>query len=369
MSRPFLLKADMALWLDRCVRLIAARLRQDAWVYLAIAVYALFGMVVLYLTGNDEQAAYSAYVTQWTIVFLVFMPLMAVAIDITSVVLRFRRRRALAYRRMFSPRRMAHLYAGVILLMATMLFQGTFTSLKNLFPILHEGFPYDRLQADADRWLHFGEDPWRLLYAYGQYDVVRVVLEWNYNVAWFAICFGALFFVVTSPRADAIRARYLALFLFVWIVCGNIIAGTFLSAGPAFYGAVTGDPGRFAAQLAFLQAGDWSNSAAAYQNYLWLLYQQKVPGLGSGISAFPSVHVALITMNALFLAEFSKRLAIVGVLYTLVVIASSVYLGWHYAIDGYASVILVTGCYLLVRWWTRAPAEGQEKVSLTLVPG
>lgn len=365
MSQPFVLKADVASWLDQCVRLIASRLRQDAWVYLAIAIYALFGMVVLYLTGNDKQAAYSAYVTQWTVVFLVFMPLLAIAFDMASIVLRFRRRRALAYKRMFSPRRMAHLYAGVILMMATMLFQGTFTSLKNLFPILHEGFPYDRLQADADRWLHFGEDPWRLLYAYGRYDVVRVGLEWNYNVLWFAICFGALFFVVTSPRADAIRARYLVLFMFVWIVCGNIIAGMFLSAGPAFYGAVTGDPERFAAQLAFLEAGDWSNSAAAYQHYLWLLYQQKAPGLGSGISAFPSVHVALITMNALFLSEFSRRLAAAAMLYTLLVIASSVYLGWHYAIDGYASVLLVAACYGIVRWWNRAP----EPASLTLAPG
>ncbi|WP_431319910.1 phosphatase PAP2 family protein [Rhizobium sp. YTU87027] len=60
-----------------------------------------------------------------------------------------------------------------------------------------------------------------------------------------------------------------------------------------------------------------------------------------GHLAFPSVHVGLIALNAFFAAEVSRRLGIIAFSYTAFVIASSVYLGWHYAIDGYASLLVV----------------------------
>ena len=61
----------------------------------------------------------------------------------------------------------------------------------------------------------------------------------------------------------------------------------------------------------------------------------------NGISAFPSVHVGLIAMNALFVAERSRMLGRVAWLYVVLIVASSVYLGWHYAIDGYVSILVV----------------------------
>ena len=82
---------------------------------------------------------------------------------------------------------------------------------------------------------------------------------------------------------------------------------------------------------------------------MWTLYERGQPGLGGGISAFPSVHVALITMNALFLASYSRVLGVLALAYVGFVLASSVYLGWHYAIDGYASIISVTLAYHLSR--------------------
>lgn len=355
-------------WVRGCAEQIASRLRLDGWIYAAIGAYTAFGLLFLHVSGNEDQATYAIYIEKWVASFLILMPISAVAFDVLAVCIRFNARRSLAYRRSFSARRVAGLISGMMLLMMLMLFQGTFTSIKNTLPILHGGFPYDRLHADIDDWLHLGTAPWRLLYAVGATDMVRAAVEWNYNVLWFIVCFGSLFFVATSPRADAVRGRYMLMFMFVWIFLGNVLAGIFLSAGPAFYGAVTGDSGRFAEQLAFLAESGGQHSAVAYQEYLWSLYSEGKAGFGSGISAFPSVHVGLITMNALFLAELSRRKALAAILYTALILASSVYLGWHYAIDGYVSILATVICHFALRRFLVRRTVGGSPPSEALAP-
>jgi membrane-associated phospholipid phosphatase len=123
-----------------------------------------------------------------------------------------------------------------------------------------------------------------------------------------------------------------------------------MSAGPAFYGKVTGDGSRFAAQLDFLARGSgWAESAASYQQYLWMLHSLGQTGFGSGISAFPSVHVGLATFNALFVWEYDRRLGILAFAYAALIEMSSVYLGWHYAIDGYAAAMATVLIYAATR--------------------
>lgn len=332
------------------LRLTLVQIRNDAWIYGLILAYTGCGVLLLSLTGNQTHAAYDLYIGQWTTLFLFSMPVVALAIEAGVAIYRNGGREPVAFRQVFSIRRLATLFSGMALLMGMMVFQGTFTSIKNILPLLNGGFPQDVVQADFDAWLHFGYEPWRVLHAIGGYGAVRSVLEFNYNFLWFLICFSSLFFVATSPRAASVRGRYMAMFMLTWVLCGNVFAGLFLSAGPVFYGAVTGDLVRFAGLTEFLNVSDWTHSAASYQRYLWSLYQQGIPGFGSGISAFPSMHVALISCNALFLAEYSRRLGAIAFAYTGLILLSSVYLGWHYAIDGYAAFALVGLSHFLLRW-------------------
>jgi hypothetical protein len=232
-----------------------------------------------------------------------------------------------------------------------MLFHETVGSIKNALPIWHGGFPYDVAQADLDRLLHFGQDPWRYLYAVAGSGFMRSIIEWNYNQGWFIVCFSALFWIAVSYEARAIRTRYMLCYVLVWIVIGNLFAGFFLSAGPAFYGHVTGDMARFGDQMAFLEGSQGSKHAAVrVQHYLWSLYASGEQGVGSGISAFPSMHVSLVTLNALFLLEISRRWGLAGFAYVAVIVTSSVYLAWHYAIDGYAAIVLTVAIYAVVRY-------------------
>ncbi|MBX9466781.1 MAG: phosphatase PAP2 family protein [Rhizobium sp.] len=345
----------IAMW-----REVAGHLCADAIVYGCVGAYSLICLGVLHFTGHWEQSSHTLYFIQWPLLFLWFMPMMAVTFDLVHGIHRFRSRRVRAYRLLFGIKRLARLFSGMALLMALMIFQGSFTSLKNMLPIMAGGFPYDTLHADIDRIIHFGHDPWQLLYPFAAHPIVLSVVEWNYSVLWFVLCFAALFFVATSPWADAVRTRYMLMFMFVWVFCGNVLAGLFLSAGPAFYGQVTGDTSRFADQLVFLSGGQ----AHSFQLYLWQIYESGVAGFGSGISAFPSVHVALITMNALFLSDRFPKLALPAAAYTMLIVASSVYLGWHYAIDGYVSIVVVVLVHGLLKNWE---VRGRQRFTRSLL--
>jgi PAP2 superfamily len=277
-------------------------------------------------------------------------------VDTVSTLHRFDRRRRLAFQRVFSARRFGSLLAGSALLAAIMLFEGVFTSVKNTLVVWRGGFLFDRTFADLDAFLHFGVDPWRIVIPMMDLAPLRMFVGYSYGAIWFLITFCTVYFVASSPKADAVRSRYFVSFMLVWFFLGNVLAGIFMSAGPAFYGDVTGDTGRYSSLLAFLAKGDAvGDGTVLYQAYLWSLHASGQSGFASGISAFPSVHVGLVVMNTLFAWDANRKLGLVMVLYSLIIMVTSVGLGWHYAVDGYASAIIVIVMHsVLKRVYARA---------------
>lgn len=341
-------------FLTRAFSKLVELIKFDLSLYALIALYTLLAYLIASTYEAKHLLSHRLYFSQWTVMFLLLMPTVAILCEALYIIHRFNSKRRLAFSRMFSTQRITCLVSGMALLMGLMIFQGSFTSIKNVLPLMHDGFPFDQVQADLDRLLHFGVDPWRPLVSLGGSDLIRSVVEWNYNVLWFILCFGGLFYVATSPRARAARTRYVVMFMATWAICGNLIAGLFLSAGPAFYGAVTGDLDRFAQLTEFLaQSTNETSSASNFQSYLWERYMSGSAGFGSGISAFPSVHVALIVMNALFLFDKSKRWGTLAFIYCGFIVLSSVYLGWHYAIDGYVSILIVVAMHQACKWIER----------------
>lgn len=316
--------------------------------------YAIIGMYVVCAIAYHEVLhvqfgeSFAVYGTVWVTNFLILFPAALLLIGYIRITLRLNDRRRLAYRAMFAPRRLARFFAGTCLMFALWPFQTAFTSVKNA--ISNDGFIYDRIQADLDKVIHFGVDPWQHLYALSSHRLLLSVLEFNYSVVWFIFGFGMLYLIVVLPALERLRIRYLICFMMTWVVLGNVLAGIFISAGPAFYGHVTGDVERFALQLDLLARNvGFDHSAAYYQRYLWDLFQADKAGFASGISAFPSVHVGLTMMNALFIYEYNKKWGFFAFGYTLIILISSIYLGWHYAIDGYVSVAIVLALYVMAR--------------------
>lgn len=252
------------------------------------------------------------------------------------------------------------LASSAVTLAMFILFLGSFTTFKTLMPILMGGFPHDSLQADIDALLHGGVDPGQVLFSLLGDPLVLQALRWNYAVVWMAFTFVPLFFVAVVREAENIRLRYFLSFAVVWTVLGSLLACLFLSAGPAFYEQVTGDAMRFGPQLQALL----ERSGPGYQPYLWQSYVDGTVGIGTGISAFPSVHVGAAMMNALFLREINRIAGFFGFAYVAVIAVSSVLLGWHYAIDGYVSIAVV---WLLHTGLKHALGGGKEMTQATIL--
>lgn len=74
------------------------------------------------------------------------------------------------------------------------------------------------------------------------------------------------------------------------------------------------------------------------------------PMLYYGIAAMPSLHVGACAMFACFARHFSRIAFVFMVIVTLLMFCGSLITGWHYAVDGYAGVLLGWMAYKLAMW-------------------
>ena len=229
---------------------------------------------------------------------------------------------------------------ALFLLALPLLFDG-YTTAKNLLSVSGT-FDWDIRLAEADRWLHGGTDPWRWLFPLLGHEPVTRALEVLYVPGWFMTMCLTVAAATLARRDDTLRGQFFATFLLAWMLLGTLAAGLFLSAGPAYFGHVTGDHDRFGPLISFLSfSHGLDHSASDYQTYLWRIFQGEGAGFGSGISAFPSMHLAMSTLSALVGFRLHRRAGVVATAYAAVILAGSVHLGWHYAVDGYASIVAV----------------------------
>jgi hypothetical protein len=144
-------------------------------------------------------------------------------------------------------------------------------------------------------------------------------------------------------RKRRLRLCFFVSLLLVWILLGSGLGTIFSSAGPSYYSsAVSAINDPFAPLMTELneihqdtfldaiynQRGLWDAKLAGH----WLPF--------GGISAMPSIHLAVATLFVLLGFSYRKWLGIVFVIYLCLIQIGSVILGWHYAIDGYVGIIL-----------------------------
>jgi hypothetical protein len=123
-------------------------------------------------------------------------------------------------------------------------------------------------------------------------------------------------------------ARPIIAYMLTWLI-GMALAYAFSSAGPIF----TGQYPMRSAHVSVRMAAD----------FLLDNYRSHGAGIGGGISAFPSLHVAIATWFALFLRSIGIRW--LGEVFLLWIWAASVILGWHYVLDGPAGIAVA-----LIAW-------------------
>lgn len=130
---------------------------------------------------------------------------------------------------------------------------------------------------------------------------------------------------------------------------GSFFALILSSAGPVYYGHITGLEDVYAPLMERLQAMDaqirtdggfWEIWALDVQDRLWLNYQNAATTVGSGISAMPSMHVSIATLMALSARRIGLWFGRLMTGYAFLIMIGSVHLGWHYALDGYLALFL-----------------------------
>jgi hypothetical protein len=223
--------------------------------------------------------------------------------------------------------------AGAVLFAALGVFYGAFTSMKTTLPQIVP-FSHDLLFANLDAAIH-GRDPWRWLTFLDPYTAK---IETFYTFSWLHMLAGWTFAACVVGPLRPFRSQYLWTFLICWVLLGNIVAGLGMSAGPRFFENVLADS-RFAALTHHLVAVSGGPASGDFSGYLWSSYAQNNPRLGSGISAFPSMHLSMATLFTVIAWRAHRYLGLAMLVYLASILIGSVHLGWHYAVDGYAAII------------------------------
>lgn len=239
------------------------------------------------------------------------------------------------------------LFAAPVLLLIP-LFSATFSYFKSSIPTITP-YTWDVFLIRWDYLLHGGNHPWILLQPVLGYPIVTAGINFLYGL-WFFIMYSLLTLQAFDTRNPALRMRLLLSFVLSWIVLGTFFATAFASMGPCFAPDVSASYG---ALMDYLRTANeqFPVRTLETQQMLWDNYQHNRADMGKGISAMPSMHVAIATLMALFGWQYSRWAGIALTLYALVIFIGSIHLAWHYALDGYAGAVGAGAIWWLVGRW------------------
>ena len=335
---------------------MAGRARTAAWDALAPALrrsLAENGLVLALMASYVVSAAILAAAYDFAFSLTLYAPLWALMAAGLAVYGAVRGRLPQAWR---ADERLA--LAGPPVLLAPA-FYSAFTSVKSAIGLVHP-YRWDGRLGEADRFL-LGGEAWRALQPALGHPPVTFVLSLLYG-AWhpaLILVFGAVAFSLGRP---ALRRQALTALILCWALLGTAAAIAFSSVGPCFAGRLgLGSGAVFGEQAAYLA---WADSRLpllefAEQQRLLTAFADGRPTLGSGISAMPSMHVAVALLMALIGWRTARLAGALGTAYLVVVVAASIHLGWHYAWDSIAA-LAGTALIWAVSGWSAEPRPAPQ---------
>lgn len=160
-----------------------------------------------------------------------------------------------------------------------------------------------------------------------------------YQSIWLVVFLA--FFVISLSRNKTIMLKLSVSFTMIFVL-GHFIGALFPLLGPSLFhpesfgyldGSISGGIIRhLRAQL---------DSNAAQLSFLFL----------SGISpVMPSLHVAMASVLVFFVSRVSVKLLYLAVPWFAMNWLSTIFLGWHYVVDGIGGIALAVLCILITQW-------------------
>jgi PAP2 superfamily len=246
--------------------------------------------------------------------------------------------------RLFGPAKRQSFVDALPILVCLIIFMPAFSAIKSGIPLFSD-YTWDGRLIEVDRMLH-GGDAWQLIHPIVGYPIVTSILSLFYHMWILLIYAGGVFFAFRHQDA-ALQHRYFLSYFLIWAVNGCLLAIGMASVGPCFLEPLMGRQD-FVPLMEYLREADrqYPVLVLEIQETLVAWHRLQDHGLGRGITAMPSMHVSLAFLFFLAVRNISKFAAWSAGVFLVLIMVGSVHLGYHYAIDGYLSLITT---YAI--WW------------------
>lgn len=213
-----------------------------------------------------------------------------------------------------------------------------FMALKFAIPSMVP-FWLDKPLAAAEAGL-FGIEPYRMLDSL--FGRAALLIDRLYGL-WLPVQLIVMFSVIIAPPSRA-KSRALVACSAAWFLLGVVAATLLSSAGPIFFDRAFGG-GQFAPLHHILETRG-ADVVLSTSDVMWSAQLGGHPGLIAGISAAPSMHIAITMWILLVARDLAPRAVPLAAAYLAFIWIASVQLGWHYFSDG---LVGVAGMAAL--WW------------------
>jgi PAP2 superfamily len=344
-------------WARRAALELQRSLREHSLLLAIILAYVLYGRLLPVFAGvtakTPDQLYSGLYLGMTAVATLIFGVVYAVHLKIVVKPADYLSALRIAvFERFFTLRRVCIVLP---VLLAIPLFGATFTTLKIMIPAVAP-FSWDAAFAEWDRMLHAGYHPWELLQPILGHPYATTLVNAVYHL-WFFLTYGVISWQMATTERPRLRMQYVISFILIWALIGNVAATLLSSAGPVYFGRVTGLDDPFTPLMAYLHDASTVSPVPALgvQDMLWSTYAAKGLAVGGGISAMPSLHVAIAFSFVLLGSAIDRRLAIAAAIFAAFILIGSVHLGWHYAIDGYVAIPMTWLIWRAVGWLLDRP--------------
>ncbi|HUF36792.1 MAG TPA: phosphatase PAP2 family protein [Gemmatimonadales bacterium] len=248
------------------------------------------------------------------------------------------------------PARLARL--GLACLFLPLLLN-TFGCFKTAIP-WWRGFAREEALLRLSRDLHGGVLEWYPLQAVAGHPVLTLALDRIY-FTWLPVFVVVVVWQAGWREPAREWRRFMLALTLVWLGLGAVAATAGASAGPIFTDRVLPDSDAYAPLFRYLAAVEprFHLVTLDVRDLLWAAHETRSPNPFTGISAFPSIHVAMAALYVPALWRGSRRLALAAAGYAALIALASVHLGWHYAVDAYAGAAGAALCWLAAGLLTR----------------
>jgi hypothetical protein len=340
----------------------------DVPIYLVAA--ALLAVCLAIFAANDIGVGVLSIVANARVYALAGFAM--VVLDVVRLLWRNRPAAPAAFLLQTWRRRIAEpaVLARLPLLAIAIVFMPFFSKMKSMIPLFNP-FEWDPAFIAWDRALLLGHDAWEVLQPVFGYPLVTAALAALYHAWLLLIYMGTLFFVF-HPSATAVVRQYFLGFILIWTVIGGGLATALASVGPCFMGPIFGDS-TFDAQMSYLRAANEQVPVLTLhvQDLLLQWHQDGHRDLGSGITAMPSMHVAMAFLFWLGIRRISRAAGWIFFAFFAAIWIGSVHLAYHYAVDGLVSVIATAVLWELsgavLRAWDRTSDRWQTRTGGTAI--